>query len=188
MGTDIYLCAECPRGERWESVGELDDYEDRNYEFFAILANVSNPIRSTIPYESISAGRGFPHDLSEETKRNSLLMSGHDPGWAMFRELLTFDWDGKKMRRTAIVDPSIAHAFVNERFDRFQLAAPIRPPNDGRQILLPYCLANDGTGTRVYWTDTYRDAVGSEFLDRLFDVLHRIGPPDDVRIVFSFDS
>jgi hypothetical protein len=57
MGTDICLFAERRSVNRWESVGELGDYEDRNYEFFAILASVCNPIRSTTPYESISIGR-----------------------------------------------------------------------------------------------------------------------------------
>jgi hypothetical protein len=126
--------------------------------------------------------------LDEATKNNSLLIAGHDPGWAMFRELLCFDWDGKTMRRTAIVDSSIAHAFVDERFDRAQIPAPYGFAIEGRQVRFPFGLANEGRGTRVYWTETYRDAVGREFLDRLFDVLHRFGPPDDVRIVFSFDS
>lgn len=175
MGTDIYLFAERQTAGRWDCVGELDDCETRHYEFFAILANVKNPIRSTIPYESITSSRGFPADLSEATKRNALLMTGHDPGWAMFRELLDFDWDGKTMLRTAVIDPSITHAFVNGKFERAKLTTV-------------YGLGNAGRGTRVSWTDTYREAVGIQFIEGLFAALYKIGPPDHVRLVFSFDS
>ena len=50
MGTDIYLHAERRSGDAWQYCGELDDLEVRNYPFFAILANVRNPIGSTVRF------------------------------------------------------------------------------------------------------------------------------------------
>jgi hypothetical protein len=175
MGTDIYLYAERHTDDRWECVGELEEFENRHYEFFAILANVKNPIRSTTPYDFITSNRGFPDDLSQQTKSDLLLMAGHDPGWVLLRELLDFDWDGKTMLRTAVVDPRISHAFVNGKFER-------------ERIVGAYGLGNAGPGLRVSWAETYREAVGSKWLQPLFDFLATIGPPDAVRLVFSFDS
>src|SRR5262249_46499059 len=92
MGTDIYLHAEKRSDGVWHHCGELTDLEGRNYQFFAILANVMNPIRSTVPFDYIVQPRGFPDDMSEELRHDGLLRSGHDPGWVTLRELLDFDW------------------------------------------------------------------------------------------------
>src|SRR5580692_8219650 len=94
MGTDIYLHAGKRSGAFWQYCGELEDLEFRNYEFFAILANVRNPIRSTTPFDWITNARGFPTDASEELRKNALLFGGHNPGWVTLRELLDFDWHG----------------------------------------------------------------------------------------------
>src|SRR3712207_577764 len=87
LGTDIYLHAERREEGRWQNCGELEELEVRHYEFFAILANVWNPIRSTKPFEYITSHRGLPTDLSSELSRDGLLCSGHSPGWATLREL-----------------------------------------------------------------------------------------------------
>jgi hypothetical protein len=170
VGTDINLHAEARSGGIWRYCGELNDFEDQNYEFFAIVANVKNPIRSTHPFDYIALPRGLPADMS-------LLFSGHDAGWVTLRELLDFDWDGKTMLRSAVVDPKIAPLFGdgNQRF-----------PKD--RITGPYGLADGGPGPRVTWLDTYKEAVGAKFLTGLFEALGRFGRPEDVRIVFSFDS
>ena len=177
MGTDICLYAEHRSGGQWRSCGELEALEVRHYEFFAILANVWNPIRSTQPFDCIVQSRGLPNDMSEELRNEALLLGGHDPGWITLRELLEFDWEGKTILRSAAVDPGIAHLFGDGK-QRF--------PKD--RITGTYRLANDGRGPRVTWVDTYEDAVGAEFLAELFETLGRFGSPEDVRIVFSFDS
>ena len=111
MGTDIYLHAERRIGGAWQYCGKLDDLEVRNYQFFAILANVRNPIRSTVPFDYIVKPRGFPDDMSEELQQDGLLFCGHDPGWVTLRELLDFDWDGKTILRTGVVDPGNEYLF-----------------------------------------------------------------------------
>ena len=173
MGTDIYLHAEARSAGVWHHCRELTDLEDRNYEFFAILANVMNPIRSIVPFEYIVQPRGFPDDMSGELWNDGLLRSGHDPGWVGLSELRDFDWDGKTIHRTGVVDPASVHRF-----------------GDGNQKFPKgvYSVAHDGRGPRVTWVDTYNEAVGAEFLAKLFDTLAGFGPPEDVRIVFSFDS
>ena len=177
MGTDIYIHAEKRSGTIWRYCGELKDLEDRNYEFFAILANVRNPIRSTEPFDYIIQARGFPEDMSEGLRKDTLLFCGHDPGWVTLRELLEFDWQGKTILRSAVVDHAIAHLFGDGK-QKF--------PKD--QITGVYGLAHSGRRPRVTWVDTYKEAVGAGFLTKLLETLARFGPPEDVRIVFSFDS
>lgn len=173
MGTDIYLHVEKRSDGVWHYCGELNDLEDRNYQFFAILANVKNPIRSTVPFDCIVRPRGFPDDMCDELRHDGLLHSGHDPGWVTLRELLDFDWEGKTILRTAVVDPASVHLF-----------------GDGKQKFPNgvYGVAHDGPGPRVTWVDTYKEAVGTEFLTKLLQSLAQFGLPEDVRIVFSFDS
>jgi hypothetical protein len=173
MGTDIYLHAEARVDGSWRHCGELEDLEVRCYEFFAVIANVRNPTRSTFPFEYIARPRGFPEDMSRELQNDELLFFGHDPSWVMLSELLDFDWDGKTILRTGVVDSANEHLF-----------------GDGKQPFPKgvYSVAHDGRGPRVTWIDTYREAVGVKYLSQLFVTLSRFGPPEDVRIVFSFDS
>ncbi len=173
MGTDIYLHAEKRSDGVWNYCGELTDLEVRNYQFFAILANVMSSIRSTVPFDYIVQPRGFPSDMTEELRHDGLLLSGHHPGWVTLRELLDFDWKGKTILRTGVVDPQIANLFGNgnQKFPKGVFA-----------------VAHDGRGPRVTWVDTYEEAVGAEFLTKLLETLARFGSAENVRIVFSFDS
>lgn len=177
MGTDITLHAERRGKTRWEHCGQLEQFENRNYEFFAILANVRNPIRSTAPFDFITQNRGLPEDISEDVRKDGLLQCGNNPGWVTLRELLDFDWDGKTILRSAVVDPALAPLFGDgkQRFPK-------------ERINGPYWLADQGRGPRVTWIDTYREAVDGTFLDDLLRTLARFGAPEDVRLVFSFDS
>ena len=111
MGTDIYLHAEKRSGDVWLYCGELKDLEDRNYQFFAILANVRNRIRSTVPFDYVDHPRGLPEDMSEELSTDPMLHGGDHPSWVTLQELQDFDWNGKTILRTAVVDPSVAHLF-----------------------------------------------------------------------------
>lgn len=177
MGTDIYLHVEHRTDDGWEYCGKLDDLEVRHYAFFAILADVRNPIRSTEPFAHISSRRGFPDDMCKEIQSDGLLMTGHDPGWVSLRELLDFDWDGRTIMRSAVVPPEAAEAFGDGK------------QNFPRDRLPPNCwFAESGPGPRVTWIETYREAVGEKFLKELTGALAKFGSPDDVRIIFSFDS
>lgn len=173
MGTDIYLHAEKRSNGVWHHCGELEEFEIRNYQFFAILANVRNPIRSTVPFHFIVEPRGLPDDMSEVLQHEGLLRFGHDPGWVTLRELLDFDWQGKTILRRAVVDPEDVALF-----------------GDGKQKFPRGVsgIANEGPGPCVTWVDTYEEAVGARYLKDLLDTLAQLGSPTDVRIVFSFDS
>jgi hypothetical protein len=174
VGTDINLHAE-RRGENgWEYVRELNEFEIRNYGFFAILANVRNLVRATEPFDFIMEPRGFPEDMSHELRADSHLTVGHDAGWVSLRELSEFDWDGRRITRTGVVEPWLADCFGDGG----------QPFPKGRV----FGVSQSGPGTRVTWVESYRESAGEKFLDDLLQALFRLGQPDEVRIVFSFDS
>jgi len=118
MGCDIHFYVEKKIKGTWvsqdtfvqETSGEGEDketywaqkndfYGGRNYDTFAILADVRNGrgfagIKTGEGFNPISMPRGLPNDVSKETKRASDGMGGdgHSHSWLTLRELLDYDW------------------------------------------------------------------------------------------------
>jgi hypothetical protein len=207
MGTDIYLYAEIKRKDGWHLLGELEEnseyypeekpnaqmlkpvelYANRNYNLFSILADVRNPDGKTLgnqKFEVISPPRGLPEDLSPELhdwlkERELEDDKGSDvsgSSWLLLSEVLQFDWHGKVMRYEAMVDARAAHLFdENEPFPLCQW------PKD---IPISYS-AYKKDGTTVRWSDTYANAVGTDFFE-LLENLKKYGDPSQIRLVFWF--
>ena len=98
---------------------------------------------------------------------------------ARLDELRAFDWKGRVIQKTAMVDPDVAHLF-----DRNPLGFPRdRWPRDKP---VPYSGGRSG-GVDVRWRETYEDSAGPEFLGDVLTILGWLGPAEDVRIVFWFD-
>jgi hypothetical protein len=199
MGTDISMYTEVRKAGRWELAEPLERndwweegaidlgpewipkglYSVRNYELFAILANVCNPIRSSIPFESICQPRGLPTDLSPQLHHwHAQCESSFGESWLLLEELIAFDWHGKQIARRGVVDPKVAHLFPAGR-----RGFPFAEWPKGLMI----AVANHGVGVEVTWTDTYAEAVGDEFMNDTLNTLRSFGPPKDVRIVVWFD-
>ena len=208
MGTDIYLYAEIKRKGSWHLLLESEEnsryhpegklnaqllkpvelYASRNYDLFSILADVRNPNGKTLDnqkFEVISPPRGLPEDLSPELRdllKEWEFENGEDggfsgPSWLLLSEVLQFDWHGKVMHYEAMVDARAAHLFdENEPF-------PFRQwPKD---IPISYgVIIKDGVIVR--WTDTYANAVGTDFFEML-ENLKKYGDPSQIRLVFGFD-
>jgi len=114
MGCDIHLFVETkdpaggwvsrdiwlPRDE--DGIIDAEDlYEpNRNYDLFAILANVRN--RSIDPLTPINGPRGFPDDASPEVREAYEWWDpdGHSHSWFTLRELLDFDWRKTVVNKT----------------------------------------------------------------------------------------
>jgi hypothetical protein len=144
MGCDIHLYAEIQNGDEWVSIdhwtadednaGRLRvDFEDalyrnRNYELFALLANVRNlPDRyhnSNKPnwvscdggerVEPLSAPRGLPDDMSNEVQAEAEFwgVNGHSHTWYALRELVTFDWRTRKFLLRGVVTGESAQEYL----------------------------------------------------------------------------
>ena len=111
MGCDIHFYTERRNTVtgQWEFVGEViregdwvtanSLYDGRNYNLFAILANVRNGrgfagVKTGEGFEPISFPRGVPPDASAEYKSLSDQMDGdgHSHSYLTLRELLDYDW------------------------------------------------------------------------------------------------
>ncbi|GHO83301.1 hypothetical protein KSZ_13070 [Dictyobacter formicarum] len=200
MGTDIFLYAEWRHNEPWQFIGEMSEnivyqydpehenpyhpkdlYNVRNYNLFAILADV----RNDVGYECIAPRRGIPNDLSPEIKSYFEVFQSEEmgrelyPGWLTLEELVHFDWHGKRIQRYGRVDERVAHLFHSDR------GFPFREWPQGIQIgysRMPkaskYCNA--------CWTETYAESAGPDFMELLDTFSRKYGVSKDIRLVFWF--
>lgn len=121
MGTDIHMIAERYTEGRWSLAGEVgttkwgsmsmpEPYDGRNYDLFAILADVRNGygfagIETGSGFNVIAPPRGVPDDCSPEFRRwrEDWGPDGHTPSWVTLAEILAFDWT-QKTTKTGVVD------------------------------------------------------------------------------------
>lgn len=213
MGTDIHCYAERKekgpgKNARWVHVpGELQDgfepfpeeglrpyaflHLDRMYELFNLLGgrDSDHPI---VPL------RGIPKDASPEVKAEAARWSdrAHGRSWMTLAELLAFDWLQEGPRVGFVWAPSYKkwlasgkrgnpghwdedlsglgkHQLVTERAMQEHIKSKKKP---SRRMV---CRA-EWTGLRF----PYLEAFWKTALHQL----HRLGPPDQVRIVYYFDS
>jgi len=86
----------------WEIPYEDRIYNGRNYDLFAILANVRNGrgfagIETGEGFNPIAIPKGVPDDCSDVTRAclGSYGTDGHSHSWFTLKELLDFDWEGQ---------------------------------------------------------------------------------------------
>jgi len=229
MGCDIHVHYEI-RTEQgawkhydWEAkhvVGKYEDGErklsydayfkdplhvDRNYNLFAVLADVRNGrgfagVYTGEEFKPISPPRGLPDDVSPEVRNESdeWGVDGHSHSWLTLAELLAFDYEQTRSS-SGVVD-----------LEEFKVFTEKGKPNEwsgdviGRNVvhasnteMLAYIkdgIPNDGKMyvTRVTWRETYRDAIGPWWfatLQKLQEMLcWETRGPESVRMVFWFDN
>jgi hypothetical protein len=195
MGCDIHFYVEKLEDGEWVSAdrwsknkwGEDEDeltvyYEDRfwqgrNYDLFAILADVRNGYGfagcdTGNGYVPISPPRGLPDDVCESVQKESDRWGcdGHSHSWLTVQDLLDYDWDQTTKKR-GMVSPE------ESKLLRETGKAPEA-----------YCgWTNQANFETVEWDRKYRDEA-PYFLNTTLPRLQELGPPDEVRIVFWFDN
>lgn len=240
MGCDIHLAVEVRRNGRWtrevvvpesarsewllkSAAGEPEGwearravrtwYDDRNYEVFAVLADVRNNGHIT----PISQPRGLPDDMDEATRKltgeddddydeDEISLGDHSQSWLTLAELLAYPWDGEVQR-----DGVVSLDQFMERVKTYGDSVPVRTDKfpykewsggiSGPGIVVRKAsdvvaaLRSNGlgvaSGERTYVSDSWVMPVRVQargFVDRLLPALLGLGAPDDVRIVFGFDS
>lgn len=111
MGCDIHLYVEKRIDGKWVAQGDFERDEDgwmgggqsyydgRNYDLFAILADVRNGrgfagIKTGEGFNPIAEPRGIPDDASDEFKAiaESWDVDGHSHSYHTLRDLLDYDW------------------------------------------------------------------------------------------------
>ncbi len=176
----------------------------RNYCFFAILADVRNGrgfggMDTGNGFNPISEPRGLPEDVSLEVKRqfDHYGVDGHSHSYFTLKELLEYDWEQETVHR----------GLINEKEYSRMLSTGSSSPSywagamygaDNTQISLADMLdlingkfprePGKDYVTEFEWGETYREAVGADYLEELCTELAQYGKPEDVRIVFFFDN
>jgi hypothetical protein len=170
----------------------------RNYELFAILADVRNGYGfagcdTGDGFNIISEPKGIPSDVSNEIreKSDSLDCDGHSHSYLTVDEILNFDWNQtstlrgfvnleqyKKYKETGAVYDYCGYVSGNsvEHIDIDQMDEFIKnPPNDDKQYY-----------AQLEWEESYRDCIPNIFFDNI-SILRELGG-DDARLVFWFDN
>ena len=183
-------------------------YEARNYDMFAMLADVRNGrgfagTDTGDGFKPISKPRGFPTDASPEVRESYLEWDadGHSHSFHTVRQLLEYDWNQSTTCR-GFVDPLNYKKWVatGQRRSPEHWCGDVSGPrvekvsNEKMQELLSTSATSIEEEkdfpryyTQISWQVSYAQAAG-RFLDLLQGSLTSLGPYDDVRIVFWFDN
>lgn len=178
-------------------------YDGRNYDLFAILANVRNGrgfagIKTGAGFVPVAMPKGLPDDVSHYVKArsDSWGVDGHSHSHHTLADLLAYDW-----RQT-----TSEYGVVGESGYRiFKEKGAPESWNDGvngsavRQLSvadMDRLLAGDlprqegiNYYTAIQWMVTYQDAAGSFFTDTIPKLQALAGDDhNSVRIVFWFDN
>lgn len=183
MGCDIHVVAEVRKNGVWE-LSPVKIPDGRNYCTFGILANVRNghgfagfDTGDALPY--ISLPRGLPEDMSRELSEklahaydnedDFFWLGDHSFSWVTLREMLEYPYDGNMATRGMV--PA-------------EVAAKFRETGEAPQ---EWCAWTNQEGYEsLEWQRALKDAAW--LFGELLEVLSKLGEPDDVRIVFGFDS
>jgi hypothetical protein len=252
MGTDIHLFVEKRVDGKWLSCDKwtIDHdpyygpegykhvdwkesfYSDRNYDVFAMLADVRNGsgfagVDTGDGFNPIAYPKGYPNDMSPEVKAYTDKYTEHTPTWISLKELLEYDWyqitkhrgvvgimeyykwvkDGRKGEPYSscgsISGPGVRHVSHFEMDEIIKNLPPnkikelednAKDPKWGRHFDV------DGKGedfnkrteyyTSVSWEESYKDAAGNFYTKVIpkLKAMNSSGNPEDIRLVFYFDS
>jgi hypothetical protein len=224
MGCDIHLYVEKRDGDRWVSADKWSPneyhakypedgepeyeikyedrfYRDRNYDLFAMLANVRNGVGfagcdTGDGFKPIALPKGLPADVSPEIRAESDRWNGdgHSHSYLTLAELEAYDWQGSRTNQRGWVSA--------EEFKNFRLNGKPNSwsggvsgygvrhiSNEEMEGRLKYDGDTRSCYTQVEWGETYAEAAGrflTETMPKLRDLA--CGDPESVRIVFFFDN
>lgn len=227
MGCDIHCYAERKSKDgKWEIVGNVkkeedgwvsidyEPYHDRNYNLFAILANVRNGTafagcKTGEGFNSISNPKGVPSDASEEyaSLSEQYDSDGHSHSYFTLRELLDYDWTqttqlqgwvdmvtwekfslyGKKdfpQNYCGMISGNSIEHISEEEADKLFEGL-------SRKERIEVAKLHTNKYALAKWTIKYSQCVDSFLSDTITELLKLAGGTkgiDDIRIVFFFDN
>lgn len=205
MGTDIHCFVE-KRNKKgvWEQItgfetswgtDAVSPLEDRNYDMFAVLADVRNGVGfagvpTGEPVEPISEPRGLPYDISDEVFKE-LDHEGwlHNVSWLTVQDLLDYDIDQVKKQEGFV---SAEGYRLHKEGKPFSSCGYTSAPKcdieeleemDRKYPEKRYC-------AKLHWEEPLKEACSPLFDTALEQLIERCDEEDhsDVRIVFGFDN
>jgi hypothetical protein len=135
---------------KWENEPEQSAQLDidRNYDLFAILADVRNGYgfagaETGDGFKYIAKDRGFPDDISKEV-RDTACTGDHTPTWVSLKEILEFDWNQKTNKR-GMIKPNV--------FAKWDRRKEYNPQPEG------WCYGVGGNGIVILQEEEMREYV-----------------------------
>lgn len=229
MGCDIHMFAEKKVNGKWEKLSKKfknsyynpdepnrkdDDgyewnpeftdepYDGRNYDLFAILADVRNGygfagVNTGEGFIPISQPKGLPEDVTDEVKKSSEEWGcdGHSHSFFTLKELKDYDWNKLTIKRGVISIEQFKSLIKTGGSPNSWCGA-----TSGQNIVtVDESIAekilngqnNIYDGKDVYvsyrWSSLYSDTCRS-FIENTIPTLEKLGSEEDIRIVFWFDN
>jgi len=230
MGCDIHLYVEVYKDGNWISADEWEEvkwnghkfmdipygkayYDDRNYNLFAILADVRNGygfagVKTGFGFKPIDDPRGLPFDVSEILAKEGDNVDYHSHSWFTVQELMDYDWT----QTTELIGVINAPEYLSMRLYEQDRPRTYCADVTGKSIIrvdqqemnklidetikdieddyskMEAVKENLGNVyTAVKWSMHYYECA-SKFLSHTLPRLWRLGYYDQVRIVFWFDN
>lgn len=231
MGCDIHMRAEKKTKKGWNLVGRRfpnpyydpekakkfegdrfskfysepktdEPYDGRNYDLFAILADVRNGrgfagIDTGDGFKPIDFPRGIPSDASTKYKKIAKRWGedGHSHSYFTVKELKDYDWHGQITKHRGVVNMEQYKIFKAEGKPHEWsgdvtggLVQMISNQEMDDLITHPEnILKNLHYYTQVEWEESYYEST-KDFVDNVIPRLEEIGDPEKVRVVFFFDN
>lgn len=177
-------------------------YQNRNYDLFAILANVRNGVGfagvdTGDGFKCIAHPKGIPDDASKDYKQlvKNYGEGGHSHSYLTLEEIDNFDWSQTTKHR----------GWVNVKQYKIYLkkgkpeswsggvsgGSVVHISNEEMNKVINGSIDIEGhLYTQVEWQESYRYSVGKTFFDSIEEVRKLLKKPGvlDVRLVFFFDN
>ena len=173
MGCDIHAYAEVRQANGTWKKAKVKVPDDRNYTAFAILAGVRNSYGVT----PISAPRGLPEDTATRDTDDTdadldspdhVWLGDHSHSWLLLSELMAIDYN-QDVNECGMVTKRQAN-FIKQGF----------PPSS-------WCSwTTDPESVEAEWKRPLYESAS--LIPKIIAVLGALGKPEDVRLVFGFDS
>lgn len=178
-------------GYEWNPQFQAQPYGGRNYDLFAILADVRNGrgfagVKTGEGFNPIAEPKGIPEDASKEGIEfmNSYQSDGHSHSYFTVKELQDYDWDQKT---------TIQGVITTEEYDLIK--GTDKGPESwcgmvsGPQIVVSQIpdITEKTTHVIYRWGIAYKEHC-QHFLNETIPNLLKLGSPENVRILFFFDN
>ena len=189
-------------------------YGDRNYDLFAILADVRNGygfagLDTGEGFNVIAKPRGLPNDISPnvaELAEWTFDENYQTASWLTLAEIQAFDWGQTTVKRGYVNGPEYAEWSRSKREDDppgycalpgptmtivtepgMLEAVNVIKGDDPPKVWKPKIKKDlEDIYCHVSWEVTYRDTAGT-FITHTLPRMQKLGKSDDIRCVFWFD-
>lgn len=205
MGCDIHLFVEAknPETGKWEHRPDAPQYDRRNYNVFAILADVRNGygfagVVTGKGFNVIAQPRGIPGDISPKVAKANDDWSGdgHSHSFLILKELLDFNWEQTTQHQGVVSAKEYEYAKATGKPQSW--AGGVWGPriqhvsNEEMDVIIANNEATEEHYTVFLWEESYKDSADDfyfEFLVALKDfAATKELLSEDIRIVFWFDN